>query len=86
MSRRRLRVCSTAAARSARSSGIGSAIITVATFVVAMVLMLVVNATGTLRVSEAGELQGLDLHEHGISAYPEYQISPWAAPAGMPKH
>jgi ammonium transporter, Amt family len=65
---------------------IGSAIITGATFAVAMVLMLVVNATGTLRVSEAGELQGLDLHEHGISAYPEYQISPWAAPAGMPKH
>ena len=68
------------------AQAIGSAIITLATFAVAMVLMLVVNATGTLRVSEAGELQGLDLHEHGISAYPEYQISPWAAPGGMPKH
>jgi Amt family ammonium transporter len=65
---------------------IGSAIITGATFVAAMILMLVVNATGMLRVSEAGEIEGLDLHEHGISAYPEYQISPWAAPAGMPKH
>jgi Amt family ammonium transporter len=65
---------------------IGSAIITGATFAAAMVLMLVVNATGLLRVSQAGEIEGLDLHEHGISAYPEYQISPWAAPAGMPKH
>jgi Amt family ammonium transporter len=65
---------------------IGSAIITGATFAAAMVLMLLVNATGLLRVSEAGELEGLDFHEHGISAYPEYQISAWAAPQGMPKH
>jgi Amt family ammonium transporter len=65
---------------------VGNAIITAATFGAAMVLMLVVNAMGLLRISEAGEIEGLDLHEHGISAYPEYQISPWAAPAGMPKH
>ena len=26
----------------------------------------------------------MDLHEHGISAYPEYVISALAAPAGMP--
>jgi Amt family ammonium transporter len=64
---------------------IGSAIITVSTFAVAMVLMYLVNLTGTLRVSEEGELYGLDLHEHGISAYPEYVISSLAAPAGMPK-
>jgi hypothetical protein len=37
--------------------------------------MHLVNATGTLRVSREGELYGLDLHEHGISAYPEYVIS-----------
>jgi len=41
---------------------------------VAMVVMYAVNATGTLRVSKEGELYGLDLHEHGISAYPEYVI------------
>jgi Amt family ammonium transporter len=40
---------------------------------------------GRLRVSEEGELFGLDLHEHGISAYPEYVISSLATPAGMPK-
>ena len=53
----------------------GSAIVTVATFGVAMAVMLAVNATGLLRVSEEGESYGLDLHEHGISAYPEYVIS-----------
>jgi len=30
-----------------------------------------------------GELYGLDLHEHGISAYPEYVISALGAPRGM---
>jgi Amt family ammonium transporter len=64
---------------------IGSAIITVSTFSVAMVLMYLVNLAGLLRVSEEGELYGLDLHEHGISAYPEYVISSLAAPAGMAK-
>ena len=36
------------------------------------VLMYAVKATGTLRVSAAGEIEGLDIHEHGASAYPEY--------------
>jgi Amt family ammonium transporter len=62
---------------------IGSASITFATFAVAMAVMLAVNAFGLLRVSEEGELYGLDLHEHGISAYPEYVISAIGAPGGM---
>ncbi len=62
---------------------IGSAIITVSTFVVALALMYAVNAMGMLRVSEEGESEGLDLHEHGISAYPEYVISAMASPAAM---
>jgi Amt family ammonium transporter len=64
---------------------IGSAIVTFSTFAVAMAVMYAVNLTGTLRVSEEGELFGLDLHEHGISAYPEYVISSLAAPPGLPK-
>ena len=64
---------------------IGSAIITLSTFAVSMILMLAVNATGTLRVSKEGEEFGLDLHEHGISAYPEYVLSSLGAPAGMGK-
>jgi hypothetical protein len=33
--------------------------------------MYAVKATGTLRISKEGELEGLDLHEHGGVAYPE---------------
>src|SRR3989442_3209932 len=65
------------------AQAIGSLIITSATFSVALAVMYLVNLTGTLRISAEGELYGLDLHEHGISAYPEYVISALSAPAGM---
>jgi len=65
------------------AQAIGSAITSGATFVVSMVVMYAVHLMGILRVSEEGELYGLDLHEHGISAYPEYVISSMARPAGM---
>src|SRR5271155_3089804 len=65
------------------AQAIGSATITLATFAVAMVVMLAVNATGTLRLPAEAELFGMDLHEHGISAYPEYEISPFASPSGL---
>ena len=65
---------------------IGSAIVTVATFAVALVVMYVVNAMGLLRVSREGEVHGLDLHEHGISAYPEYVISAMGKPAAVVLH
>ncbi len=54
---------------------IGSATITVATFAVAFIMMKLVNAAGVLRVSKEGELYGLDLHEHGIPAYPEFLLN-----------
>ena len=47
----------------------GNAIIAIAAFGVAFVLMKAVMATGTLRVSEEGELEGIDIHEHGAPAY-----------------
>ncbi len=50
---------------------IGNASIGLSVFVCAMVLMYAVKATGTLRISKEGELQGLDAHEHGGVAYPE---------------
>jgi Amt family ammonium transporter len=62
---------------------IGSAITCVATFAVAMVVMYALNAIGMLRISREGELEGLDLHEHGISAYPEYVISSIVSPAAV---
>ncbi len=54
---------------------IGNASIGVGVFVVAMILMYAVKATGTLRITREGELEGLDLHEHGGLAYPEMVIS-----------
>ncbi len=54
---------------------IGNAAIGVGVFVVAMILMYAVKATGTLRVSKEGEIEGLDLHEHGGTAYPDTKTS-----------
>ena len=68
------------------AQAIGSACITLATFAVAMVVMLAVNATGTLRLPAEAELYGMDLHEHGISAYPEYVITALGAPKGLAAH
>ncbi len=53
---------------------IGSGAVVGATLVCAFILMYAVKATGTLRVSREGELEGLDVHEHGMVAYPEYVI------------
>src|SRR5439155_25993841 len=61
---------------------IGSASITVGVFAAAMALMYLVKATGTLRVSNRGELEGLDLHEHGALAHPEYVTGSLGGPVG----
>jgi Amt family ammonium transporter len=50
---------------------IGSASITAATFGVSLVMFYALKMAGTLRVSKEGEIEGLDLHEHGGPAYPE---------------
>lgn len=63
---------------------IGSAVICISTFVIAMVVFGVLNSIKLLRVSAEGEMQGIDIHEHGISAYPEYVISAIYAPPGLP--
>jgi Amt family ammonium transporter len=54
---------------------IGSASIGLATFVSAFILMKAVDMMGILRVSREGELEGLDNHEHGGPAYPEYALN-----------
>ncbi|HTL48990.1 MAG TPA: ammonium transporter [Verrucomicrobiae bacterium] len=51
----------------------GNVIIGIAALVSGLILMYAVKATGHLRVSTEGELQGLDVHEHGGSAYPELE-------------
>ena len=66
-----------------KAQAIGSVIVVVATFSVSLIVMNVIKAIGMLRVSEKGELYGLDLYEHGLPAYPEYVISHEALPVGM---
>jgi len=61
---------------------IGSAAISGATFLTSLTMFYALNAFGVLRVSGEGELEGLDLHEHGIPAYPEYALHSGAAPQG----
>jgi Amt family ammonium transporter len=62
---------------------IGSFTICACTFAVAMIMFAALHAVNRLRLSKEGELEGMDLHEHGISAYPEYVISSLSAPHGM---
>ncbi|MBX7159842.1 MAG: ammonium transporter [Acidimicrobiia bacterium] len=52
-----------------KSQAIGSFTVTVVCFAVAMGLMYLVKATGTLRVSREGEIRGIDIHEHGAPSY-----------------
>jgi Amt family ammonium transporter len=61
---------------------VGSAIVCTATFVSAMAMFWVLNAMKLLRLSKDGELEGMDLDQHGISAYPEYVIATLASPHG----
>jgi Amt family ammonium transporter len=48
---------------------LGSAIVTGVVLIAGFALMYAVKLTRTLRVSEAGELEGIDIHEHGAPAY-----------------
>ena len=60
---------------------IGSFVVCAVTLAVGFALMYAVKATRTLRISEAGELEGIDIHEHGGSAYhPEFAFMGSGAP------
>jgi Amt family ammonium transporter len=61
---------------------LGSGATVIATFAISAVLMYSLRSIGQLRVSEKGEIEGLDLHEHGAAAYPEYALA--AANIGSP--
>ena len=65
----------------ARLLGNGAATVIV-TLIVSFALMYAVKATGTLRLHAEGEIEGLDLSEHGVLAYPEYVLN---ANDGTPK-
>jgi Amt family ammonium transporter len=53
---------------------IGVAAVGVFTFGISLLFWGILKATVGLRVSAEEELEGLDLGEHGISAYPDFQI------------
>jgi Amt family ammonium transporter len=59
----------------------GTLSVAAAVLVVSLVLMYAVKLTGTLRISETGEREGLDIHEHGAAAYPEFVVN-----RGMPAY
>lgn len=42
--------------------------------VVGTIVFVVINKTIGLRASEKEEVEGLDIHEHGISSYPDYEL------------
>ncbi|HEY7088220.1 MAG TPA: ammonium transporter [Tepidisphaeraceae bacterium] len=62
---------------------VGSLIVCSSTFVSAMAMFGALKAVNLLRLSEAGEVEGMDIDQHGISAYPEFVISALTAPQGM---
>jgi Amt family ammonium transporter len=52
-----------------KAQAIGSLSCIVIVGLVSFIVMYAVKATGTLRVGREGELEGIDLHEHGTPAY-----------------
>ncbi len=52
-----------------QSQFIGSLVVGSTALLAGFALMYAVKATGTLRVSNEGELEGIDIHEHGSSVY-----------------
>jgi Amt family ammonium transporter len=54
---------------------LGSFSTVAATLSISLLMMFALKSIGVLRVSKAGELEGLDLHEHGAAAYPEYALA-----------
>ncbi|MEM0915353.1 MAG: ammonium transporter, partial [Planctomycetota bacterium] len=42
-------------------------------FVIALIIFGILKAVVGIRVSEAEEIEGLDLGEHDMSAYPDFQ-------------
>jgi len=64
----------------------GSATITACTLAAGLLLMFAIKAIGWLRISREGELEGLDIHDHGAPAYhPEYAYMGYSpVPAGVP--
>ncbi|MBE9159758.1 ammonium transporter [Nodosilinea sp. LEGE 06152] len=55
---------------------LGIVVVGAFTVTFSLVCWLALRATVGIRVSEAEEIQGLDLGEHAMEAYPEFQVGP----------
>src|SRR5258708_15320798 len=55
------------------AQAIGSGATVLATFVAAYIIFMIIEKTIGLRLSAANEIEGLDLSEHGVTAYPEFE-------------
>jgi len=40
-----------------------------------LVVLFILKRTMGLRVSEKEEVEGLDIHEHGMEAYPDFRLN-----------
>ncbi|WDT77354.1 MAG: ammonium transporter [Candidatus Manganitrophus sp.] len=54
---------------------IGIAAVGAFTFVISYIIWVAIKATMGVRVSETEEMEGLDIGEHGNSAYPDFAVS-----------
>jgi Amt family ammonium transporter len=52
---------------------IGIAAVGAFTFVISFIVWIIIKKTMGLRVSEAEEIEGLDVGEHGMEAYPDFE-------------
>lgn len=66
------------------AQAIGTFTIAISAFVVAIVIFKALDLIKVLRVTRECEIEGLDLCEHGMSAYPEYQHIASANPGSAP--
>src|SRR5690606_25055280 len=54
---------------------IGVASYAVFCIVTSFVILIILKKTVGIRVSEIEELEGLDAHEHGMGAYPDFRLN-----------
>jgi Amt family ammonium transporter len=41
----------------------------------AFIILFILKVTMGIRVSKEEELEGLDIHEHGMDAYPDFRMN-----------
>ncbi len=65
---------------------VGSLAIPAWSFVTMFAFFLLLKNVGLLRVSKADELEGLDISEHGMYAYPAHQVQDGMTPGASASH